>query len=67
MPSLLRAFLGEFGDNVCCLGLSNIESLHTLLPKPGLLSGFLGESGSSLGSLLVVTQDIDEDAHRCMF
>jgi hypothetical protein len=56
--------VGEFGDHDGRLfGLCNIESLHRLLPKPGLLAGFLVEAGSwtaSAGSLLVVTQDIDE-------
>jgi hypothetical protein len=39
--------VGEFGDDGRLLGLSNIESLHCLLPKPGLVvAGFLVEARS---------------------
>jgi hypothetical protein len=67
--ALVCGCLGEFGDGGLLLGISNIRSLHCLLYMPGPLAGFLVEAGSwtaSVGSLLVVTQDIDEeDAHRC--
>ena len=43
---LLLVSRGEFGDVGCLIGLSNIESLHCLRPKPGLVVGFLVEAGS---------------------
>jgi hypothetical protein len=71
-PLLVCDSLGEFGDGGLLLGLSNIRSLHCLLSKPCLVAGFKVEAGScwtaSVGSLLVVMQDIDEEeAHRCSF
>jgi hypothetical protein len=57
MPSIVSSSVGEFGDDGRLLGLSNIESLHCLLPKPGLVSGFLVAAGywtASVGSLLLL-------------
>jgi hypothetical protein len=63
-PSVVTSCVGEFGNDGRLFGLGNIESLNCLLLKPCLLSW----TSSSVGFLLVVTQDIDEeDAHRCMF
>ena len=68
MPLLVSSCVGESEDEGRLVGLSNIESLHCLFPKPGLLSaGLVMEAGSlpaSFGLLRVVTQDMDEDAHR---
>ena len=41
---------GEFGDVGRLLGFSNVESLHCLLPKLGLVAGFSVEAGSWTGS-----------------
>jgi hypothetical protein len=48
---IVSSCVGEFGDDDRLFGLSNIESLHCLLPKPGLVDGFLlAEGGSWTGS-----------------
>jgi hypothetical protein len=44
--SIVCSCMGEFGDGGCLNGLSNIESLNCLLPKPGLLAGFVVDAGS---------------------
>jgi hypothetical protein len=46
----VNSCVGEFGDDGRLLGFSNIESLHCLLPRPGLVAGFLAEAGSLTGS-----------------
>ena len=43
---LVCSCVGEFGDVGRLLGLSNIESLHCLLPKPGLVASLLVEARS---------------------
>jgi hypothetical protein len=48
MPSFGSIFVGESRDDGCLLGLINMESLHCLLPKPGLLDDFAVEVGQLL-------------------
>jgi roadblock/LC7 domain-containing protein len=59
--------VGEFGDDGRLVGFSNIESLHCLLPKPGLAAGFSVEARSwtrswtaSFGPLLLVDSCVGE-------